>query len=132
MRPQRVQHDVHPDLHWVRPSGWADLRVDDIKPVVSAASHTPFESRRRVFVIERVEAMNDNAANRLLKTLEEPPSFAHLILLTDRLDGVMATIVSRCQLVRFAPAPVGEIAEALRAEGVDDATADACARLGAR
>ena len=82
---QRVEHDVHPDLHWVRPSGWADMRVEDIKPVVSAAGHTPFESRRRVFVIERVEAMNDNAANRLLKTLEEPPSFAHLILLTDRL-----------------------------------------------
>src|SRR5262249_55528632 len=95
---QRVEHDVHPDLHWVRPTGWADLRVDDIKPVVTAAARTPFESRRRVFVIERADAMNDNAANRLLKTLEEPPSFAHLILLTDRLDGVMPTIVSRCQL----------------------------------
>jgi DNA polymerase III subunit delta' len=126
---ERVQHDVHPDLHWVRPSGWADMRVEDIKPVVSAAAHTPFESRRRVFVIERAEAMNDNAANRLLKTLEEPPSFAHLILLSDRLDRVMATIVSRCQLVRFAPPAVGEIAQQLQDEGVDEAAALACARL---
>ncbi len=126
---QRVEHDVHPDLDWVRPTGWADMRVEDIKPVVSAAARTPFESRRRVFVIERADAMNDNAANRLLKTLEEPPPFAHLILLTDRLDGVLPTIVSRCQLVRFSPAPAAEIARRLHDEGVDEATALACARL---
>ena len=47
--------------------------------------------------------MNDQAANRLLKTLEEPPSFAHLLLLTDRREDVLATIASRCQHVRFDP-----------------------------
>src|SRR5277367_4083388 len=41
---QRVQHDVHPDLQWVRPSGAAEMLVADVKPVVSAAAHTPFES----------------------------------------------------------------------------------------
>ena len=64
--------------------------------VVAAATHTPFESRRRVFVIEGAHTMNDQAANSMLKTLEEPPSFAHLILLTDRLGEVMPTIRSRC------------------------------------
>jgi DNA polymerase III, delta subunit len=54
-------------------------------PVIAAASKTPFESSRRVFVIERVDELGDEAANRMLKTLEEPASFVHLILLTDRL-----------------------------------------------
>jgi DNA polymerase-3 subunit delta' len=126
---QRVHHDVHPDLSWVRPSGWAEMRVEDIKPVVTAAAHTPFESRRRVFVIERVDTMHESAANRMLKTLEEPPSFAHLILLTDRLDQVLPTIVSRCQPVRFAAASTDEIALALTAQGIDESSALACARL---
>ena len=60
------------------------MRVDDVdEPVVAAAARTPFEAARRVFVLERVDTMNDEVANRLLKTLEEPASFVHLILLTD-------------------------------------------------
>ena len=70
---------------------------------MAAATRTPFESARRVFVIEDVQTMNDQAANRLLKTLEEPPPFAHLMLLSDRREDVLATIASRCQQVRFDP-----------------------------
>ena len=82
---QRVLRDSHPDLTWVTPSGAAEMLVSDIdEPVVAAAARTPFESARRVFVIERAETMNDATANRMLKTLEEPPSFVHLILLSDR------------------------------------------------
>src|SRR5258705_3244615 len=56
----RVLHGVHPDLTWVAPSGAADMLVSDIdEPVVAAAAHTPFESSRRVFVIERADTMND-------------------------------------------------------------------------
>jgi DNA polymerase-3 subunit delta' len=105
------------------------MRVEDIKPVVSAAAHTPFESRRRVFVIERVDTMHEAAANRMLKTLEEPAPFAHLILITDRPGEVLPTIVSRCQSVRFSPAPTAQIAQQLVDQGIDAATAKACARL---
>ena len=56
---------------------------------MAAASRTPFESARRVFVIERVDELGDEAANRMLKTLEEPASFVHMILLTDRLTEVL-------------------------------------------
>ncbi|MGH2782506.1 MAG: AAA family ATPase, partial [Thermoleophilaceae bacterium] len=94
----RVAHGTHPDLTWVRPSGAHVMRVDDVGgPVVSAATRTPFEARRRVFVLERVDTMNDEVANRLLKTLEEPAAFVHLILLTDALGRVIETVVSRCQ-----------------------------------
>ena len=60
---------------------------------------------RRVFVIEAADTMNDQAANRMLKTLEEPPPFVHLLLLTERREDVLPTIASRCQHVRFDPLP---------------------------
>jgi DNA polymerase-3 subunit delta' len=126
----RVMHSAHPDLTWVRPTGAHVMRVDDIEgPVVSAATRTPFEARRRVFVLERVDTMNDEVANRLLKTLEEPAAYVHLILMTDALGRVLETVVSRCQLVRFEPLPAATIAEQLVADGVPAERADACARL---
>jgi DNA polymerase III subunit delta' len=125
---ERVARDSHPDLTWVVPSGAAEMLVADIEePVVAASSRTPFESARRVFVIEQADTMNDQAANRMLKTLEEPPPFAHLLLLTDRREDVLPTILSRCQLVRFDPLPVAAIAAGL--EGVEQLRALACARL---
>jgi DNA polymerase III subunit delta' len=125
---ERVRRGSHPDLTWVTPSGAAEMLVSDIEePVVASATRTPFESARRVFVIEGVDAMNDQAANRMLKTLEEPPSFAHLLLLSDRREDVLATIVSRCQQVRFDPLPSARIAE--RLQGVEGERAHACARL---
>jgi DNA polymerase III subunit delta' len=126
----RAMHGSHPDLTWVEPSGVHVMRVEDIEePVVAAATHTPFESTRRVFVLERVDTMNDEVANRLLKTLEEPAPFVHLILLTDQLGQVIDTVVSRCQLVRFDPLPRDRIVERLESQGVDPARADAAARL---
>ena len=126
----RVHSGTHPDLTWVRPTGAHVMRRSDVaQAVVDAAGRTPFEASRRVFVLERVDALNDEAANSLLKTLEEPASFVHLVLLTDSLGQVMDTVVSRCQLVRFDPLPPARIAQALEAEGVEPARALACARL---
>jgi DNA polymerase-3 subunit delta' len=126
----RVEHGTHPDLTWVRPSGAHVMRVEDVEgPVVSAATRTPFEASRRVFVLERVDTMNDEVANRMLKTLEEPPAFVHLILLTEAVGRVLETVVSRCQRVRFEPLPALRIAAALEAEGVPAERARACARL---
>jgi len=126
----RVEAGTHPDLTWVRPTGAHVMRTGDVdQPVVAASTRTPFEASRRVFVLERVDTMNDEVANRLLKTLEEPPSFVHLVLLTDSLGQVIDTVVSRCQLVRFDPLPAARLAEALESEGVAASRAEACARL---
>jgi DNA polymerase-3 subunit delta' len=127
---ERVARGTHPDLTWVRPSGAAEMLVADIdEPVVAAATRTPFESRRRVFVIERAETMHDATANRLLKTLEEPAAFVHLILLTASPGEVLPTVVSRCQQVRFeAPSPARLKARLVDA-GVEPEQAAACARL---
>ncbi len=130
---ERVRRDAHPDLTWVTPSGASEVLVQDIEgPVVAAATHTPFESKRRVFVIEAAGAMNDQAANRLLKTLEEPAHFVHLILLAEHREDVLPTIASRCQQVRFDPlasALVRERLEQAGGEQLDPVRAAACAEL---
>jgi DNA polymerase-3 subunit delta' len=127
---ERVARGTHPDLTWVTPSGAAEMLVSDIdEPVIAAATRTPFEARRRVFVIEQAETMGDATANRMLKTLEEPPDFVHLILLTNRPGEVLATVTSRCQQVRFeAPSPA-QLAAELEQSGVEPRSALACARL---
>jgi DNA polymerase-3 subunit delta' len=126
----RAEHGSHPDLTWVTPSGAHEmLRRDVQQAVVGAASHTPFEAPHRIFVLERVDVMNDEAANALLKTLEEPPSYVVLILLTDRPTQVLPTIASRCQAVRFDPPTTEELAERLERHGTPPDTAQAAARL---
>ena len=127
---RRVLAGTHPDLTWVKPTGAHVMRVSDVdEAVVAAASRTPFESSRRVFVLERADTMNDEVANRLLKTLEEPAAYVHLILLTDALGQVIETVVSRCQMVRFNALSPERIAAALEADGIDAARAGACGRL---
>jgi len=126
----RVLSGAHPDLTWVAPSGAHGILVSDIaQPVIAAASRTPFEARRRVFVIERVDELGEEAANRMLKTLEEPPSYAHLVLITERLAEVLPTIRSRCQVVRFQAPDPELVAGELEADGVDRRVALACAAL---
>ncbi|HWE14453.1 MAG TPA: AAA family ATPase [Solirubrobacteraceae bacterium] len=126
----RVMSGAHPDLTWVVPSGAHEILVADIdEPVISAASKTPFEANRRVFVIERADELGDEAANRMLKTLEEPAQFVHIILLTDRLPEILPTIRSRCQAVRFEAPSEERVAAEVQALGVAPATALACVRL---
>ena len=121
--PDRVARGSHPDLTWVTPSGAHEMRREDVgDTVVAAAAHTPFESARRVFVLEQADCMTDAAANTLLKTLEEPPSYVVMILISDNPTQVLATIASRCQPVRFDPLSPEALAEQL---GVPLA----CARL---
>lgn len=124
----RVMRGSHPDLTWVTPSGATEMLVSDIdEPVVAAAARTPFEAPRRVFVIECAHMLNDQAANRMLKTLEEPAEFVHLLLLSNRPEELLPTIASRCQHVRFDPLPAARIAE--RLAGPEQDTVLAASRL---
>ncbi|HSI81924.1 MAG TPA: hypothetical protein VK919_14885, partial [Solirubrobacterales bacterium] len=93
----------HPDLVWLRPPGNQHL-VDEVRGrVIAGAAYRPFEGERRVFVIEAADAMADESQNALLKTLEEPPAYAHLILVSSEPEALLETVRSRCQPVRFAP-----------------------------
>jgi len=120
----------HPDLVWLRPRG-AQHMVEEVRErVIRASSYRPFEAEKRVFVIEAAEQMRDESQNALLKTLEEPPDFVHLILLTAEPAMLLETIASRCQPVDFAPLPPAAIEAALGAEAPAEELA-AAARLSA-
>ncbi|HWC07459.1 MAG TPA: hypothetical protein VG458_00270, partial [Solirubrobacterales bacterium] len=95
----------HPDLVWLAPRGAQHLVEEVRERVIRAAAYRPFEGAKRVFVVEAAEAMRDESQNALLKTLEEPPAFVHLILLSSEPEALLETISSRCQAVEFAPLP---------------------------
>jgi len=120
----------HPDLVWLVPRGAQHLVEEVRERVIRAASYRPFEGDRRVFVIEDAEAMRDESQNALLKTLEEPPGFAHLILLSAEPAALLETITSRCQPVDFAPLPPEAVEAALAGQGPPGDLATA-ARLAA-
>lgn len=121
----------HPDLTWVRPPGMQHL-VDEVRSrVIAASAYRPFEADRRVFVIEAADAMAEESQNALLKTLEEPAPYAHLILLSAEPAALLDTVRSRCQSVRFNALPQGIVSERLRelAPGADSTERKAAARL---
>jgi DNA polymerase-3 subunit delta' len=98
--PERVARLVHPDLYRLEPVG-DQIRIGEVRALRHDLHLRPFESDRRVYVIESAELMNDEAADALLKDLEEPPPYAVLVLVADQLSPVQPTIRSRCQLVPF-------------------------------
>ena len=120
----------HPDLVWLAPSG-AQHMVEEVRErVIRASAYRPFEGGSRVFVVESAEAMRDESQNALLKTLEEPPEFVHLILLSAEPAALLETVTSRCQPVEFAPLPVEAVEAELSGVGDPDEVA-AAARLAA-
>jgi DNA polymerase III subunit delta' len=113
----------HPDLVWLRPPGAQHL-VDDVREqVIRAASLSPAEGTRRVFVIEEAEDLRDESQNALLKTLEEPAPFAHLILICSEPEQLAETILSRCAPIEFGPLAPDAVLETLGAEEGTDAAA---------
>jgi len=105
--------------------------VEEVREkVIRAASYRPFEADKRVFVIEAAEQMRDESQNALLKTLEEPPAYVHLILLTAEPAILLETIASRCQPIDFAPLPLQAVEATLADAGSPDDLATA-ARLSA-
>jgi DNA polymerase-3 subunit delta' len=120
----------HPDLVWIAPRGAQHLVEEVRERVIRAASYRPFEGEKRVFVIEAAEAMRDESQNALLKTLEEPPAFAHLILLSSEPELLLETVASRCQSIDFTPLPAEVVEEALAGDAPADEVA-AAARLSA-
>jgi DNA polymerase-3 subunit delta' len=73
--------------------------------VIGAISYRPFEEQRSVYVIEAADAMAEESQNALLKTLEEPPHYAHLLLVTSDPGGLLETVRSRCQRIAFNSLP---------------------------
>ena len=109
---KNISWSDHPDVALVRTEK-AVVTVTQARIVERESNFRPQEGSARVFIIEEADKLNDASGNALLKTLEEIPPTAHLVLLTARPASLLPTIRSRCQLVRFAPLTAGEIEEYL-------------------
>jgi DNA polymerase III subunit delta' len=114
----------HPDLVWLVPRGAQHLVEEVRERVIRASAYRPFEGGKRIFVVEASEAMRDESQNALLKTLEEPPDFVHLILLSSEPEALLETVASRCQVVDFAPLPAPVLEAALTADGTKSQAGD--------
>ena len=116
---------THPDTVFTRPEqGSAQIRVDQIRTLIHALTLTPRLGSRRVALIQPADAMNENAANALLKTLEEPGAAILLLLVTAQPQRLPATVRSRCQILPVA-LPATETARAwLRDHAPDAAEGD--------
>ncbi len=126
---RRVLDRKHPDLHLFQPAG-TTFKVDQVRDLVHEISMRPFEGAKRVFILDRVEAMTEAAANTLLKPLEEPQPSLSWILVTTQRARVLPTIASRCQPVRFHPLDDATLRSVLTRElGVDAARAKDLAAL---
>ena len=126
----------HPDLHVIVPTppetnsrGARAIRIGAIRELERQASLRPVMARRKVFVLDEAERMTGEAPQAFLKTLEEPPAATVIILILPRARAVPATVLSRCQVVRFAPrddagaatarTQARELLAEVRAQGVD-------------
>jgi DNA polymerase-3 subunit delta' len=101
---RRVTEEKHPDLRVVRPEG-KNIRVETIRALRMDAFRKPSESDFKVYIIKNAERMWEEGASTLLKVLEEPPGNVVFILVTANPGGVLPTIRSRCQEIRFANVP---------------------------
>lgn len=117
----KIDKDVHPDVTLLSYQDEKTIKVDSIKKDVEEKIYLhPFESLYKVFIIDNAERMNSSAQNAFLKTLEEPPKFCIIILITSALNFIVPTIRSRCQLISFHPLPQDLITGKLREAAVLD------------
>jgi len=108
-----------PDVWEIKPEG-QEIKIEQMRALKQAAYLRPMIARKRVFIIEEAEKMNEPAANSLLKTLEEPPLFSHIILLTSNPHLLLPTILSRCQILHFVAVGKEEIRQVLTDKGLPE------------
>jgi DNA polymerase-3 subunit delta' len=128
----RVERGAHPDVYVVEPLG-DQIRIDDIRELRRDLHMRPFEADRRVYLVYDAETMNEDAADALLKDLEEPPAYAVIVLVANDLGPLPDTIRSRCQLVPFTRLSERAIRAEIdaRAPGLEPNEAASLARLAA-
>jgi len=114
----RIKQGLFPDVHLLTPEG-PSIKIDEIRALTNFIAMSSYEGRVKVGIVCRAEKMRDEAANCLLKTLEEPPENSLLILTTENQYAVLPTIRSRTQKVDFQRLSTEEITGFLRNKGVD-------------
>ncbi|HUF23122.1 MAG TPA: hypothetical protein VMN81_03260, partial [Vicinamibacterales bacterium] len=109
----RIARGVHGDVIVVEPGETGAIKIEQVREALEKVSYRPFEGRRRVVIIDQVEAAAGPAQDALLKRLEEPTSASMFILVTAQCDMLLPTVRSRCYQLRFAPLADAELVRVL-------------------
>lgn len=118
----------HPDLHLIEPDGQF-IKIEQVRQLQKELAYRPFEAPRKATIIDQADRLNLASGNALLKTLEEPPGNALIILVTANPNGVLPTILSRCQTLSFPPLTQETVARFLMDRGYAQDTASIAATL---
>jgi DNA polymerase-3 subunit delta' len=128
----QVEAGTHPDFGYARrPDDAHEFPIELMREVCKSFSLKSARGRGRVVILDDVDDLNEESANCFLKTLEEPPPRSVLILIGSSPDRQLATIVSRCQVVRFAPLSAEQVRDILREHNIDEAMRERLTRLSA-
>ena len=126
----RIARQVHADVLLIEPGETGTIKIDQIRDAIERTAYRPFEGRRRVVIVDDADAVNVEAQNALLKTLEEPPAASSFVLVTSRPDVLLPTVLSRCQRLRFGRLSPADVAAVLaRDHGYSETEAHAAASL---
>jgi DNA polymerase-3 subunit delta' len=109
---RKIASGQHPDLHLLEPDG-AFIKIDQVRELQKELSYRPFEAPKKACIIDGADKFNLASGNALLKTLEEPPGNALMILIATERSTVLQTILSRCQALTFQPLPAALVEERL-------------------
>jgi DNA polymerase-3 subunit delta' len=126
---RRAKSGSHPDLVLVAPEGRSSITVDQARDIVSGAVRSPLEADRKVYLLEEASMLNDQAANALLKTIEEPIASTTFVLVAESEDDLPLTIPSRCRTIVFGRVPEADIAAGLIELGIEAQDAHQAARI---
>jgi len=122
-RPSKIKdEDLRRALEKLAANPYADIsfskssriHIDSVRDIRSQAVMRPYEGRKKIFILAEADRMTQEAANALLKTLEEPPGHVLMVLTTSRFGKLPSTVMSRCQKVRFNPLSAEEVSEGLK------------------
>lgn len=116
-----------PDYIEIKPDG-NSIKIAQIRKLQSDILVKPYKSYK-IYVIDEAQKMTVEAQNALLKTLEEPPKYAIIILITDNKESLLDTIKSRCEIIKFTPIPMQEVASYLTVNGIDSKRASLLANF---
>lgn len=127
---RRIENGNHSDVQFLVPQG-ASIKIHQVRDLQKTLAYRAKEVNQKVYIIDHVDTMTTEAANSLLKYLEEPASRTMAVLTTEKPHAVLPTLLSRCQQIQFAQPSTERIVERLRSEGMDETRARLASQMTA-
>ncbi len=126
---RKIDHSNHPDVRIINIEEGNSIKIDQIRELQTDIAYKPYESHRKVYIITDADKVTTEAANSLLKTLEEPPDYGVIILLAEEVDKLLPTVISRCQQIQLNKISDSIIEKEIEKYGLEEEVSKLIARL---